>query len=377
MEQITYAQVLADVYDDNAKTLLISPNEYEEEVPPEDNHPDELEKQEDFQQYPGSHAVASTLPNPPTHEDKTKLSVVYDKQTQTRIINIDSRFRDNFLTSPSNNFIFKLPDPVKNVISVRLSSIELPNTFYTFSSKRGNTSFYITYPSASYSNPGSKVLITIPDGNWDTSRTDSSIILSTGVTIITSMVDTIANAINTKLNTNTFIAQYNTSTGNFIITNKSPGASFDIDFTSTNNNISLRTSDFGLGYNLGFRKTQYLNTKSITSESILNVIDSNYVFITLDPDWKVVYQETPDKTQLYSFAKVIANVPKLSTIFDNGSNTLTKEYYLKQPTNIVSIPVRLSDLYDQDLDLNGMDFSLSLEVKEVLDFSLYETMRSN
>ena len=127
---------------------------------------------------------------------------------------------------------------------------------------------------------------------------------------------------------------------------------------------------------MGYRNLQYTNQTAILGTGILNTVDTNYVFVTLDPDWKVIIQETPDKTQLYSFAKVVANTPKFSVIFDNGSNTLTKEYFLQQPTNIISIPVRLSDPYDQDLNLNGADFSISLELKEVIDYSLYETMRS-
>jgi hypothetical protein len=384
MEQITYAQVLADVYDDNAKTLLVVPNEYEETIPPDDKHPDELEHQEDFQKYGGSHAVASALPNPPTHEDKTKLSVIYDKQTQTRIINIDSRFRDNFSLSPSNNFTFKLPDPVKNVISIRLSSIELPNTFYSFSLQRGNTSFYITYPSYSYTTPGPRVLVTIPHGNWDTSTYDSSAPTTSTTSILNIVASKMTEVANDPANIPigvtpaSFKLTLNPSNGLLQIVNGTgsfPSIPFDIDFNSSDQTVDSRTSDFGLGYNLGFRQREYLSTVSIQGSAIVNVIDTNYVFITLDPDWKVIYQETPDKTQLFSFAKIIVNVPKFSVVFDNGSNTLTKEYFLKQPTNIVSIPVRLSDPYDQDLDLNGMDFSLSLEVKEVLDFSLYETMR--
>ena len=80
MEQITYQQVLADIYDENSKDLLVQHNEYEETIPPEDKHPDELENQEEFQKPIGSHASNSYNANPTNHEDKTKLSVLYDKQ---------------------------------------------------------------------------------------------------------------------------------------------------------------------------------------------------------------------------------------------------------------------------------------------------------
>lgn len=389
MEQITYQQVLADIYDENSKDLLVHHNEYEETIPPEDKHPDELENQEEFQKPIGSHASNAYSANPTNHEDKTKLSVLYDKQTQTRIINIDSRFRDNYTTSPSSNFLFRSPYTIKNVISVRMSSIELPNSFYSFSSYnpitnvgRGNTTFYVTYPAASYTTPGTKILITIPNGNWDASTIDSSAVVVGGQS--TSILNIVASQMNSQVNSHlpsgfttqpNFVLTLNAASGLATIGNTS-SIPFDIDFTPQTFTNQSRTTDYGLGYNLGFRQLQYSNKTSYTATGILNTIDSNYVFITLDPDWKVIINETPDRTQLHSFAKVVVNVPKFSVVFDNGSNTLTKEFFLKQPTNITSIPVRLSDPYDQDLDLNGLDFSFSLEVKEVLDSALYEAMRS-
>jgi len=42
---LTYQQVLADHYDENAKDLLVYPNITTEDVPPVDKHPDELEDQ--------------------------------------------------------------------------------------------------------------------------------------------------------------------------------------------------------------------------------------------------------------------------------------------------------------------------------------------
>ena len=46
MESLTYQQVLADQFEENAKSMLVYPTEYEQEEdipPPEDSYPDELE----------------------------------------------------------------------------------------------------------------------------------------------------------------------------------------------------------------------------------------------------------------------------------------------------------------------------------------------
>jgi hypothetical protein len=375
MEHLTYHQVLADHYEETGKTAFIVAQEYEDDVEPHEKKEHvELENQEEFQKFIPRHDL-STLTKPHSESDKHTTSVQYNRQTQVRLINIDSRFRIpyndptalketfNFSNTSSSNFVFRLRDPIKNVISVRLSSIEIPNSFYTFSAIRGNISFEMTYNNVTE-------LIQINPGNWKS-------INNTEQTSILYQVET---AINEKFNTTLFRVEYiNPSTGKIRITNSTfstttpeTSSPFSINFRINNS----RAADFGLGYNLGFRQSAYFNTNTINAEAILNTIDTNYLFLTLDPDWKVIEHETPDRTQLFSFAKVVIDQPKFDVVYDNGQNTLTKEYFLKQPTNIHTIPVRVSDPYDQDIDLNGLDFSFTLELTEVLNSGLYESMRS-
>lgn len=375
MEQLTYQQVLADHYEETGKTSLVVAQEYDDDVEPHEKKEHvELENQEEFQKFIPRHDL-STLTKAPSHEDKTTLSIHYNKHTQVRLISIDSRFRFpyndptdlketfNFSNTNSTNFMFKLREPIKNVISLRLSSVEIPNSFYTFSLKRGNISFEMIYNNISE-------LIEINPGNWtsDDNTNPNSILYQ------------VQTAINEKFNTTIFRVEYiNPSTEKIRITNSTfstttPETSplFSINFRVNDNS---HAADFGLGYNLGFRQSAYFNSNTINAEAILNTIDTNYLFLTLDPDWKVIEHETPDRTQLYSFAKIVIDQPKFATVYDN-QNTLTKEYFLKQPTNIHNIPIRVSDPYDQDVDLNGLDFSFTLELREVLSSGLYESMRS-
>ena len=396
MEHLTYHQVLADHYEETGKTALVVAQEYDDDVEPHEKKEHvELENQEEFQKFIPRHDL-STLTKPHSESEKHTTSVQYNRQTQKRLINIDSRYRNGFgnsiskfsdiaineinlyNNSTSTNFLFKLKEPIKNVISVRLSSIEIPNSFYTFSQARGNTSFELTYPSGS----SNTYLITIPDGNWDSGDNTS----------ITSLLYQVQLAIQNALASPTIISPL--ITVNYVNDNRGQGKifisdlivggisqPFDINWrVGLNNN---RVSDFGLGYNLGFRQLTYTpitnpdqNGRSYYAEAVINTLDTNYIFLTLDPDWKVIEQQTPDRTQLFSFAKVVIDQPKFAIVYDNGQNTLTKEYFLRQPTNIISIPVRISDPYDQDIDLNGLDFSFTLELTEVLNSGLYESMRS-
>jgi hypothetical protein len=64
------------------------------------------------------------------------------KNTITRMINIDSSYRElsNDIYN-TDNYIFTLNEPINNVISLMLFSVEIPQSWYTFSLFKGNTSF--------------------------------------------------------------------------------------------------------------------------------------------------------------------------------------------------------------------------------------------
>jgi hypothetical protein len=73
------------------------------------------------------------------------------RNTLTRIINIDSQFRQSVFpyttdpTSPTSatNFTVVLTEPLTNVTSIKLNSINIPYTWYTVDSAVGNNIMYI------------------------------------------------------------------------------------------------------------------------------------------------------------------------------------------------------------------------------------------
>ena len=374
MENKTYLEILAENdtdarkdYEFNPKDLFVQHNELEEEQELEttghNNNHTELENKEDFQKFGGSYHQAGA-PGPLkeiTTEHYLKNSILYEKNIRTHVINIDSRFRID-VQDPSTDFTFKLKNPMKNIISLRISGIEFPNTYYTFSNSRQNTKFTLYYNKSINDTTLYQQIITIDEGNYSPEE----------------LVD----AINLILINNPVSISYNSIKGKILFDSQ---YYFEIDFLGNNLAFINRTSDNGLGYNLGFRQIQgnrLQSTKEVGSiyklqgTAIIDTIDNNYIFISLDPDWKVITNYTKDKELHHSFAKVIINVPKGSVLYDNGANTITKEYWFQQPTDISIIPVRISDPYDQIIDLSGMDFSFSLEMKEIRNAALHELIRS-
>lgn len=376
MENKSYLEILAENdtdarkdYEFNPKDLFVQHNELEEEQELEtvEKHTHtELENKEDFQKFGGSyHQAGAPAPlNEITSDQYLKNSVLYEKNIKTHVVNVDSRFRTD-TTDPSTDFTFRLLKPMRNIISLRISSIEFPNTYYTFSKARQNTNFLLFYIKGPLESNLIQQKISIPDGNYSPEE----------------LVDTI----NEILVDNPVSISYNPITGRILFDSQ---YYFEIDILGSNLSFSKRKYDNGLGYNLGLRQvsssellkavkeTTNIQIYKLEGTAIVDTIDNNYIFISLEPDWKVVMNQTRDKELHHSFAKVIINVPKGSVLYDNGANTITKEYWFQQPTDITIMPVRISDPYDQTIDLSGMDFSFSLEMKEVRNAALHELIRS-
>jgi hypothetical protein len=64
------------------------------------------------------------------------------KQTIKRVISIDSQYRDNKKTS-STEFTFNLSEPLRDVVSLKLYSVQIPYTWYTINSNYGGNFFFI------------------------------------------------------------------------------------------------------------------------------------------------------------------------------------------------------------------------------------------
>ncbi len=374
----TYLELLAEndaearqEFEPNAKELFVDHGEYDD-IEPHGKEHDELEDQQAFQQYGGSHQQASKLGE--LHENKTShvSSVGYDKAVQIHVLSIDSRFRTHLIDNPSD-FLFKLLTPIKNVVSVRLTSCEIPNTWYTFSNIRGNTSFTVEVSPNLVSTPLIGRLV-IPEGNYTFDTTLTNCLQTTLVTSFKNIFP--AYTFSVVLNSISGLLTFSCVDAN--------GNPMYFRFVFDSGIFSSRNDNWGLGYNLGFRTSNFLDPRikatdrvqKITTECIPDVIDSNYIFLSLNPDWRVVEHNQPDRANTPAFAKIIVNVPKNDIVYDNGSNTITKKYMLKQPTNITGFTVTILDEYEQTVQLMGGTISLTLEVTEVLNSALYESLRN-
>ena len=65
------------------------------------------------------------------------------RNTLKRILNINTKFRNNYTTTNATNFIFNLPSRVRKVISMQIIDSDFPKVVYTVSPGLGSNLFFI------------------------------------------------------------------------------------------------------------------------------------------------------------------------------------------------------------------------------------------
>ena len=104
---------------------------------------------------------------------KDKLNPLL-QQTIKRIISIDSQYRDN-KQSLSTDFTFNLSDPLRDVVSLKLYSVQIPYTWYTINTAFGSNVFYIKGNSPGINVGNFDFMIDISAGNYTPNELVTSI----------------------------------------------------------------------------------------------------------------------------------------------------------------------------------------------------------
>jgi len=87
------------------------------------------------------------------------------KETIKRIVSIDSQYRDD-KRAMSTNFTFSLSEQLKDVVSLKLYSIQIPQTWYTVPTSYGSNFFYLKGNKSGLDNGYHDYTIDISAGNY-------------------------------------------------------------------------------------------------------------------------------------------------------------------------------------------------------------------
>jgi hypothetical protein len=274
--------------------------------------------------------------------------------TQLLNLNINTCFRNNYYQSTPTDFLYNLPVEIKNVSSLRLVSIEIPNSWYLFSSKKKNNIFCILVED-NCSKICKEYIIEISDGNYNFENLE--VYLNTTYFY--------ESGIDYPLKNIKFTINPNSLKSNFEILDEDENTySFSLKFSSDINQNMMNTA----GWILGFRLANYLNIKKITSEGLFDAGGDRYVYLSVND-----FQYNNNTSNIVCFDNnilnedVIAKIPmengKLSLIINDNNNSLAKMRRYNGPINLSKLQIRLLDQFGCIIDLNNMDFSITLELQ--------------
>jgi hypothetical protein len=124
------------------------------------------------------------------------------------------------------------------------------------------------------------------------------------------------------------------------------------------------------GWMLGFRKPMYEGDEEYLSESIMNILGPQYLFLVVE-DFNKSNNVNFIGTSRYGLlpdsimARISLKVPPFSVQSQNDFSVYSETRTYFGPVNINKIQVRLYDEYSRLLDLNASDFSFTLRLTTI------------
>jgi hypothetical protein len=275
------------------------------------------------------------------------------KRSLQQVLNVDTKFRDNYFTTPSTNCKFNLPVQFSDILEMELSSIEIPNSYYVISKQYGNNFFTIVVN-------GSSHIIQIPNGNYSTST------IQTAINYELSLAPSPINKIQFDIN----VSSGGSGSLQTLVgpgpTSSSGVTSLELNFQAdiTGNYDAGTPLPLKFGWFLGFRNGIYTGNLNYVSEGVADLSGPKYLYLILDD-----FNNNVNNCFYNAFSSSVLNNNILARISLVGSNsfliqnnrylTSTSRQYFG-PVNLNTFQVQLVDDYGRIVDLNNMDFSFCL-----------------
>jgi len=272
-------------------------------------------------------------------------------KTYKKVLNIDTRFRDNYETSRSTDFVINLPTAFKKVLSLQVVNYQLPYTIYSISKKTGSHSFYVDTS-----------LIEINDGGYDE--------------------NSLVQEINSKLPSDISLI-YNSLSAKFIFTSVNVfSLNFDyIENADMHYNIAtnIDKNQMTLGWIMGFRNSKivkngkqtiikYVGANSYEAENCYDGGLSNKYYLLSVNDYQNNHANAFVSAFKYQTLTDNNILCKMTNSKEDGTKTFLypKRIYFG-PTNINKLHIKIYDEYGRILDVNNGDLSLEIECEILYD----------
>jgi hypothetical protein len=330
------------------------------------------------------------------------------RKTITKTVCIDSLFRTN-LEADSANFTFSLAEPINNVLSMKLTTMELPNNWYLFSSKNQSNVFSINcynvpvldeFMNYTFTQNHFTHKITLPEGNYLDDTFHKSLMhyfrnIGNGLEFINVCV----NSINARVEFSTgrpgsvlkvpldpYKHYYKDLMDESTYGPTNTGFYFTLDFSVPSKPL-YRTIGWAMGFMKSFYTVKYtepadqfidiISDSAITysaflaSESSFGSTLSHYIFLEIDdfqrnvsPNTIVSYNGNGDSYLNNNIlAKIVVSSGQWTSIIDNAGDYVYKKRIYYGPVKLEKLHIKLRNRFGEVLDLNWNDFSFSLELE--------------
>lgn len=299
------------------------------------------------------------------------------KTNKTKYINIDTRFRDEYNNNELVNYNLTLPERINDIKQMTVKSIELPMTMYNISSALGNNYFKITN-SQPESNEYITTIITLRDGLYNLTTLKTEINYQ-----ISNLTQTLGEISASRLNYLRYDIQNNKSIfyREFVEDETNIIIDFAVDKYGNFDKYNFKSK---LGWLLGYRnltytiKNQY-GTNNMNpyiyevSDTFIDLNGSKYLYLAIDEFSKSNPSSfvTPLPTSFIN-KSIIARISLDKSNY--GFNTIlpanmyngllvsdVRTYNGK--IDIQKLNLQLLNDFGYPISLNGMDFSLCLEIE--------------
>ena len=312
----------------------------------------------------------------PDLNDKNNTNVIYNtapneiypgdlnsvkRITQLFNVNLNSCFRNNYFQSNPCDFLYILPSEIKNVVAMRLVSIEIPNAWYLFSSLKKNNVFEIVVKLKTDVTKSVSYKIVIPDGNYDCDTLQEYL----NTTYFYESEDLDADNLLRRIK---FSIDKQSLKSKFEILEKDSDASrmsISVHFSQETGQNMMNT----VGWILGFRLGNYIDIyHSFISEGLFDAGGDRYIYLSIND-----FQYNSNTSNMVCFDKsilnenILAKIPmrdgKLSLIVNDNNHALVKLRRYNGPITLSRLQIKIFDQFGSVIDLNNMDYSLTLELQ--------------
>jgi len=298
----------------------------------------------------------------------------------TKCLNIDTRFRENFYSTQSSDFILQLPTKLNKVVSMQLASLELPISFYSICSALGNNFLYMLVNYNSFDRTASgllkEIIITIPDGNYNANDLIDNINRQLCPLTEESTLknpDDISSYIQLSLD----ISASGSGSGKVKLSATGDRAEMinyiNLDFTRDIKGIvdSINLSS-KIGWNLGFLKPEYKNHASYVAETVIEPASIRYIYLAIDDfnnsvnnHFMSVYNNSMMNPNI--LARISLKGSYFSLIMENDFNIVSEPRRYFGPVDIQRLRIRLYDEQGRILPMNNSNYSFCLNFKILYD----------